>query len=197
MILRDIGDLDYNEIAEVLGVAIGTVKSRSRAAARSSPVSSGTATTTRNVQAQDEMADMTDDDFTLDELAAYLDDEVTADERAMVEANPTAPLAQPCGRYEPRCRPTSANSMTMYWKRRWRQRSPPTAWQPAAGHQWSAASLSSRRWILLPPAAGGVQSDLETSAGRGRRRPRSGSARSAVSPIWPPTAGTTRPARRP
>ena len=28
VILRDIGDLDYNEIAEVLGVAIGTVKSR-------------------------------------------------------------------------------------------------------------------------------------------------------------------------
>ena len=30
VILRDIGDLDYNEIAEVLGVAIGTVKSRTR-----------------------------------------------------------------------------------------------------------------------------------------------------------------------
>ncbi|MGD9701513.1 MAG: RNA polymerase sigma factor [Acidimicrobiia bacterium] len=28
VILRDIGDLDYSEIAEVLGVAIGTVKSR-------------------------------------------------------------------------------------------------------------------------------------------------------------------------
>ena len=44
--------------------------------------------------------------------------------------------------------------MTMCWKRRWRQRSPPTAWRPAAGRRWSPASPSSRRWIWLPPAAG-------------------------------------------
>ena len=69
VILRDIGDLDYNEIAEVLGVAIGTVVEIARGRSILAR-GSGTATTTRNVQAQDEMADMTDDDFTLDELAA-------------------------------------------------------------------------------------------------------------------------------
>ena len=111
VVLRDVADLDYAEIAAVLDIPVGTVKSRiargrgmlahtiSRAdgnqhASSDRPTNasdrSGVRRRAGRVSRRVHRPDMNDDELLhLNELAsAYLDGDVTADERARVESSP-------------------------------------------------------------------------------------------------------------
>ena len=89
--LRDVADLDYAEIAEVLGVPVGTVKSRiarGRAALAGSHSAGTTATrrTSKRRTRDDERTARSDDDWAL--ASAYVDGEVDEHERALVDGGP-------------------------------------------------------------------------------------------------------------
>ena len=105
VVLRDVADLDYAEIAEVLSIPLGTVKSRIARGRAQLAEALGNQDSTDGRPTPHETLPATSHTMNDDQrqLAnAYLDDEVTVDEQARAEADPEvsprSPGCRPCAR---------------------------------------------------------------------------------------------------